>query len=82
MSNQSLTDTFSTTVKKAEKADAGAKPGVITAPPHFGDIGKAANDTFSKVPPPDLPPLDSIERVLTLDWCRTFLFQVCIDEVQ
>ena len=46
MSNQSLADSLSSTYKKA---DAGAKPSVITAPPHFGDIGKAANDTFSKV---------------------------------
>jgi len=49
MSNQSIADTLASTVKKAEgKAD--GKPGVtIVAPPHFGDIAKPANDTFSKV---------------------------------
>jgi hypothetical protein len=47
MSNQSLADTFSSTVKRVEKAD---KPGSgVASPPHFGDLGKAANDTFSKV---------------------------------
>lgn len=46
MSNQSLAETLSSTYKKV---DAAAKPAVITAPPHFGDLGKAANDTFSKV---------------------------------
>jgi hypothetical protein len=62
MSNQSLADTFSTTLKKVEKSEIAAKPGTgIVAPPHFGDIGKAANDTFSKV----IPPIYSIERVLT-----------------
>ena len=40
MSNQSLADTLAGP-KKVEKG--------IVAPPHFGDIGKAANDTFSKV---------------------------------
>ena len=47
MSNQSLADTFSSTVKRVEKTE---KPGSgVIAPPHFGDLGKAANDTFSKV---------------------------------
>jgi hypothetical protein len=47
MSNQSLADTFSTAVNRVEKAE---KPGSgVVAPPHFGDLGKAANDTFSKV---------------------------------
>jgi len=47
MSTNSLGDSFVTTVKKVDKAD---KPGSgVAAPPHFGDLGKAANDTFSKV---------------------------------
>jgi len=57
MSNQSIADTFTTTVKEVKKTDANAKPG-ITSPPHFGDVGKAANDTFSKVPL-SLPPSHS-----------------------
>jgi len=49
MSNQSLADTFATSVRKVEKVE---KPGSgVVAPPHFGDVGKAANDTFSKVFP-------------------------------
>jgi len=44
MSNQSLGDTLNNTVKKVDKVEKG-----VIAPPHFGDIGKAANDTFSKV---------------------------------
>jgi len=47
MSNQSVADTFVTTVKEAKKTDTNAKPGIVS-PPHFGDVGKAANDTFSK----------------------------------
>jgi hypothetical protein len=80
MSNSSAADSSSTTLKKAKKADVGAKPGTIASPPHFGDIGKAANDTFSKVT--DLSSLlhllVSIERILTIILDRTFLFQVCI----
>ena len=53
MSNQSVADTFVTTVKEVKKTDTNAKPAIVS-PPHFGDVGKAANDTFSKVnsPPP------------------------------
>jgi hypothetical protein len=43
MSNQSLADSL------YKKVDAAAKPAVVASPPHFGDLGKAANDTFSKV---------------------------------
>ena len=46
MSNQSIADTLNTAYKKVEKVEKG-----LIAPPHFGDIGKAANDTFSKVLP-------------------------------
>jgi hypothetical protein len=44
MSNQSFADTLNSAYKKVDKVEKG-----IIAPPHFGDIGKAANDTFSKV---------------------------------
>jgi len=46
MSSNSIADTIASAAKKVEKAD--AKPGVVS-PAHFGDLGKAANDTFSKV---------------------------------
>jgi hypothetical protein len=47
MSNQSIADTLNSTIKKIEKSE---KPGSgVVAPPHFGDLGKAANDTFGKV---------------------------------
>ena len=57
MSNQSIADTFVSTVKDTKKTDTNAKPGIVS-PPHFGDVGKAANDTFSKVNPPPSYQLD------------------------
>jgi hypothetical protein len=52
MSTQSIVDPI---VKEVKKPEANGKP-AINSPPHFGDIGKAANDTFTKVPPLSLSP--------------------------
>jgi voltage-dependent anion channel protein 2 len=52
MSSNSLGDTLATTIRKTDKGmdkPGASAPGGVTAPPHFGDVGKAANDTFSKV---------------------------------
>jgi len=49
MSTNSLGDTFVSTVKKTDKPGNSTPAPVIVAPPHFGDLGKAANDTFTKV---------------------------------
>jgi len=38
-----------TTYNNADKPKEAAKPAAVVSPPHFGDLGKAANDTFSKV---------------------------------
>ena len=66
MSTNSLGDSFATTVKRSDKVE---KPGSsIIAPPHFGDVGKAANDTFSKV---------NIFYII-INYLRTFLSQVDI----
>jgi hypothetical protein len=43
MSSNSVADTLASVAKKVD-----AKPAIVS-PAHFGDLGKAANDTFSKV---------------------------------
>ena len=38
-----------TTYNNTDKPKEAAKTAAVVSPPHFGDLGKAANDTFSKV---------------------------------
>jgi hypothetical protein len=42
-----MSNLLADSVKDADKAKDSVK---IVSPPHFGDLGKAANDLFSKVP--------------------------------
>jgi hypothetical protein len=58
MSSTSLADSLTSAVKDAavdKPKDSLAK---IVSPPHFGDLGKAANDLFSKVARIPIPPIN------------------------